>query len=150
MPTLRPAKPRRRTAHEELCVVGDFGAHGRERESGHGTRDAADGFVAVENLVTGMCGLDSEHAQAPVHLAAIVLAGDRLLPRIAPFCETDVRLVEAGFRREDAVVDLRAPARDPGFDPPPLVVLLAHLVTRRSFADHFRAAEHAPRFVLLR
>src|SRR5581483_3181361 len=55
--------------------------------------------------------------QRAVDLAAVVLAGDRLLPRVAALRERDVRRLEPRFGRQHAVVELPSPARHAGLDP---------------------------------
>src|ERR671933_137115 len=52
---------------------------------------------------TQMCHVDGQHAQAPVHVAAVTEADDRLLPGIAALREAHVRLVEPGLGGEDPV-----------------------------------------------
>ena len=58
-------------------------------------------------------------------MAAVVQPRDRLLPRVAPLRERDVRLVEPGLGRQDRVVDLLAPGGDAGLDPDPLELVRA-------------------------
>ena len=107
-------------------------------------------FPSSTNSSSG-CGfaVDLQHAQPAVHLASVALSGDRLLARIAAFAEADVRLVEARFCGQDAIVDLSAPAWDARLDPPALELLLIHLFARRPLVEHFFAAEDEPRLVLL-
>ena len=56
-------------------------------------------------------GLELQHAQAAVRVAAVVQPRDRLLARVAALREADRPLGQAGLGRQHAVVDLAAEAR---------------------------------------
>src|SRR5207244_2415623 len=109
-------------------------------------------LLSVEEELVADLGVafDIQDSESPVHLASVALPGDRLLSRIAPLGEADVRLVEPGFRREDALVDLGSPARDPRLDAPALELFVAHLVPGRPLVEHLAGAEHDPGLMLLR
>src|SRR6266566_3191919 len=145
----KPGRARLR-GEDQNCVVRNFGSDIAERHAGDCTRDAAD-VLAVQLQLVSRCGvsLDVEHAQPSVHLASVALPCDRLLPRVAPLAEADVRLVQAGLRREDALVDLVAPARDARLDPPAFELVLADLFARRTLVEQLGAAQHEPRLVFL-
>src|SRR4029079_12594440 len=98
-----------------------------ERHSGGCTGYAADLLAVQHQLVAGLrLAVALQHAQTAVNPASVTLAGDWLLTRIAAFAEADVRFVEAGFCRQDAVVDLTAPAWGAGLHPPALEALPHH------------------------
>ena len=65
-----------------------------------------------------------EHAQAPVRLAAVVQARDRLLARVAALREADRALDQARLGGQDAVVELAAQARRAGADPQQLELVV--------------------------
>src|SRR3954449_7307117 len=85
---------------QKIGVVRDLRAYVAERDAVRCAGDAPDSLVVVHELVTRRhVALDVEHPQAPVDLAAVVLARDRLLARVAPLVEVDMRLFEPGLRR---------------------------------------------------
>src|SRR6476646_10125808 len=64
-----------------------------------GARDAADLLPVVEERHVALRQLvELEDAEPPVRMAAEVQARNRLLPRVAPLREGDVRRVEARLR----------------------------------------------------
>src|SRR5437773_1763441 len=135
----------------ELRVVGNFDADVREGEPRNRTGNPADRFAFEEELrAGGYFTLDLEDAKAAVHLAAMALARDRLLPWVTPLRKTDVRLVEARLGGEDPVVDLSSPERDARLDPPALELLLANLLAGRALVQRLIASQHQPRLVLFR
>ena len=69
-------------------------------------------------------------------MSAVVESRDRLLAGIAALREADVGAVEARLGREDAVVELSAPARRAGGDPQPLQLVLAHELSVGGRAEH--------------
>src|ERR671922_827918 len=134
-----------------MDVVGHIGAHVAECDTTSRTGDASDNLAVLENFrvpLGNRVALDLEHPQAAVHLAAVVLARNRLLARIAPLGEADVRLVETGFGREDAVVDLPTPAGDARLDAPALECLFIDLRASGPLVEHLAATEDEPCFVL--
>src|SRR4051794_3428178 len=138
-------------AGAEPRVVGYLRPDVSERNTVRGARDAADGLAVECELVACLHATPYvEHAQAPVDLAAVMLSRDGFLAGIAALAEADVRLVETGLGREDAVVELTTPQRDARLDPPALDVVLAGLVAGRTLVEPLAAAEHEPRLVLLR
>src|SRR3954451_7258457 len=103
------AKPGRARLRGELEVgiVRNLCAHVTEGYAVGSARNPADDlFAQLELVPRRRFALDVEDSQPAVDLAPVVLAGDRLLPRVTPFAEADVRLLEAGLGREDGVVEL--------------------------------------------
>src|SRR3954464_2283993 len=104
---MRPLRPSRSApdsrvarAETERRIFRHFGAHVAERDAVHCAGDAPNGLLVEHELVAGRHrAVDVEHAQATVDLAAVVLASNGLLPRIAALLEVDVRLFEAGLSR---------------------------------------------------
>src|SRR5262249_9434273 len=132
-------------------IVRDFGAHVAECDTVHRTRDASDGLAVEEKLVIRLHrAVDVENAEPTVDLAAVVLACDRLLSWVAPLREADVRFLEACLGRQDPFVELCAPLRTAGLDPPALDVLGARVAARRTLVEHLLAADDEPRLMLLR
>src|SRR2546421_789042 len=131
-------------------ILGHFHSHVPECDLLCCARDPADRFALQLQLVT-RCSVafDFQDSQPAVHLASMALAGDWFLAGVAAFREADVRLVETRFRRQDALVDLAAPAWDAGLDPPVLEFVLAHLRAWRAFVENLIAAEDEPRLVVL-
>src|SRR5690348_13298198 len=135
----------------KLRVVGNLCPYISKGDTIRGAGDAAYPLSLERQLVTGLrSARDLQHAQAPVHLAAVVLARNRLLAGIATLAEADVRLLEPGFGGKDAVVELVTPARNARLDAPAFDIFLARLVARRPLVEHFVPAEDEPRLVLLR
>ena len=99
--------------HGELGALGDLDADVGKSKARDGARHPADDALAVSDLVCLSCGLavELEHAERAIHVAPVVEARERLLARVAALREGDGPLVEAGFGREDALVELAAPAR---------------------------------------
>src|SRR6059058_3496781 len=116
-------------AGEEYGVLGHFAPNVCKRDTANSARNATDRLAVERQLVARFdVALDVQHTQAAIDLASIVLAGDRFLAGIAALREADVRLLETGFRREDALVELPAPARRAGLDPPAFELVFACLL----------------------
>ena len=108
----------------EERVLGHLGAHVPERDHaavrGGGARDPPDRATLVHDLGVGLrrlAGVDVQHSQRAVRVAAVVQPCDRLLSRVAPFREAHRALGQAGFGGEHAVVDVLPGKRRPGLDP---------------------------------
>src|SRR4051794_2764740 len=110
---MRPLRPSRSgpdfrvaRAETERRVLRHFGAYVGKSDAVRGAGDAPNGLLVEHELVAGRrLALDVEHAQAPVHLAAVVLTSNGLLPRIAALLEVDVRLFEARLSGQHTVVE---------------------------------------------
>src|SRR5438105_13313509 len=139
-----------RRAGGEHGVVRNLRPNVGESHAWDRARDSTDRLAVERQLVArGHVALDVEDAEAAIDLAAVVLPRDRLLSGIAAFREADVSRLEAGLRGQHTVVELRAPARDTGLDPPALELCVARLVTGRPLVEDLVAAEHEPGLVLL-
>ena len=108
--------------------------------------------TALPNTVGVVLGklvaLELEHAERSVHAAAVVLARDRLLARVAPLLEVDRSRVEPGFGGKDAIVELAPVTRCGRPDPEELELVLVDLAPgRKLLVDHLvrRNAELAVR-----
>src|SRR5438445_7973894 len=129
----------------QFGVLRDLYSYVAERDAFDCAGDSSDCLPVSLQFVSRFCfTVDVQHSQLAVHLASIALAGYWFLARIAALCEADVRLVEARFGGEDALVDLAAPAGDAGLDPPPFELVVAHLFPRRAFVEDLLAAEDEP------
>src|SRR3954470_1735020 len=114
----------------ERRVIRHLRPHVGERDDGavraaRGARDAADlpPLVEQRRVVLGQL-VELEDTQPAVGMAAEVQPRHRLLPRVTPLREGDVRRVEARLRGEDPVVDLAFPARNAALDPAQLELFL--------------------------
>src|SRR5262245_26029283 len=97
----------------------------------HGTRDATHDLALERELCVvrrNVVAFELEDAQRPVHAAAVVLARDRLLARVAALLEVDRPRLEAGLCGKDAVVDLASEARRTRTDPQHLELVVLDLV----------------------
>src|SRR5438876_581697 len=104
-------------------IVRHVHPHVAERHAWHRARHPSDHLLSVAYLVAGPRVLDFDLAQHAIRMPAVVQARDRLLSRIAPFRERDVRLVEPGLRRKHGLVELLAPRRHARLDARPLELL---------------------------
>ena len=112
-----------RCSDGEVGVVGNIGAQVAERDSRATLVIRPTTFSPWRISSPGSAASISRTRSVRFTLPAVVQPRDRLLPRVAAFRERDVRLVQAGFRRQDRVVELLAPRRDASLDPHPLELL---------------------------
>src|SRR4029450_12359272 len=98
---------------DKVRIIRHLCTHVAERDAVHSARDATDVPAVEQQLVIRVHGaVDVEDTEPAVALAAVVLARDRLLTRVAALRETDVCLSETGFGRQESLVQLRAPPPD--------------------------------------